>query len=195
MKSALIAYHISNLFVLWYSTLSAYVKFWWWGGSVGPGLRVHGSLRVMNAGRLIIGRGVRINSATNNFVGGTNPVSIWVGKKSTVSIGDGTGLSNATIVSVVGVTIGRDVLIGGGCEIYDSDFHQIKASDRTIGLGTIEASEVMIGDRAFIGAWTKILRGTQIGENSVIGAGSVVGGVIPPNELWWGVPARRIRPI
>lgn len=195
MRPALFLYYLLGLLSSLISTLLAYLQFWWWGASVGRGLRTRGVLRVMNAGRLVLGSNVRINSATNNFVGGINPVSIWVGKRSSVSIGDGTGISNSTIVSVVGVKIGRDVLIGGGCEIYDSDFHQISAADRASGQGIIEASEVVIGDRAFIGAGTRILRGTQIGENSVIGAGSVVGGIIPPNELWWGVPARRIRPL
>lgn len=48
---------------------------------------------------------------------------------------------------------------------------------------------------ASIGANTTILPGVTIGENSMIGAGSVVTKDIPSGELWLGNPARFIRKI
>lgn len=47
----------------------------------------------------------------------------------------------------------------------------------------------------FIGAGTTILKGTTIGSRSIIGAGSIVSGTIPADEIWAGNPARRIRGI
>lgn len=52
---------------------------------------------------------------------------------------------------------------------------------------------VKIGQACFIGANTVICRGISIGDNSIIGAGSVVTKNIPPNEIWAGNPARFIR--
>lgn len=53
---------------------------------------------------------------------------------------------------------------------------------------------VHICNGVFIGACTIILKGTYIGQNSIVGAGSVVPGtIIPDNQLWAGNPARKIR--
>ena len=52
-----------------------------------------------------------------------------------------------------------------------------------------------IGKNVFIGMGSIILKGTQIGDNTVIGAGSVVSGVIPSNVVVAGNPAKVIREI
>lgn len=54
---------------------------------------------------------------------------------------------------------------------------------------------VDIGDNVWIAAGCVILPGARIGDNSVVGAGSVVGGEIPANEIWAGVPARKIKAV
>ena len=53
--------------------------------------------------------------------------------------------------------------------------------------------DVFIGDNFWIALGFVILPGSRIGENSVIGAGSVVAGEIPPNSLAIGSPAKVIR--
>ena len=53
----------------------------------------------------------------------------------------------------------------------------------------------MIRKGASIGAGSTILPGLTIGENAVVGAGSVVTKDIPAGELWLGNPARFIRKI
>lgn len=54
-------------------------------------------------------------------------------------------------------------------------------------------SEVKIGNNCFIGAHTIILPGTTIGDNTIVGAGSVVKGNIPPGVIVAGNPARIIK--
>ena len=48
---------------------------------------------------------------------------------------------------------------------------------------------------ALIGMNATVLDNAEVGENSVIAAGAVVlqGTIIPPNEVWGGVPAKRIK--
>lgn len=52
--------------------------------------------------------------------------------------------------------------------------------------------EIKVGDNSFIGSNSLILPGTRIGSNCVIGAGSVVRGVIPDNSVAIGNPAKVI---
>ena len=52
---------------------------------------------------------------------------------------------------------------------------------------------VFIGKNVFIGCNCLILKGTQIGDNTTIGAGSVVSGTIPANCIVAGNPARIIK--
>jgi acetyltransferase-like isoleucine patch superfamily enzyme len=54
---------------------------------------------------------------------------------------------------------------------------------------------VKIGDGAWLGARTIVLKGVEIGEGAVVGAGSVVTRSIPPYMLAGGNPARVIRAI
>ena len=58
-----------------------------------------------------------------------------------------------------------------------------------------KCAPVVIEDNVFIGARCIILKGVTIGENSVVGAGSVVTKSIPANEIWAGNPAKFIRKI
>lgn len=51
---------------------------------------------------------------------------------------------------------------------------------------------VKIGNNVFIGYQAIILKDTEIGDNVIIGARSVVKGFIPSNTVWAGVPARQI---
>lgn len=52
---------------------------------------------------------------------------------------------------------------------------------------------VVVGSGVWIGARTVLSPGAEIGGNAVIAAGAVVARQVPANELWGGVPARKIR--
>ena len=58
------------------------------------------------------------------------------------------------------------------------------------GYGRCEPIE--IADNVWIGANAVILRGVTIGQGAVVAAGAVVTKKIPPNEIWGGLPARKI---
>ena len=79
---------------------------------------------------------------------------------------------------------GRDSLItiGDGCDI--ASFVTITTADshkQCIGLADrIERKQVVLGDHVFVGQAAIILPGSRIGHHSVIGAGAVVRGEIPP---------------
>lgn len=56
-----------------------------------------------------------------------------------------------------------------------------------------KSHDVKIGNNVFIGANTIIVSEVTIGDDSIVGAGSVVTKNIPPNEIWAGNPAKFIK--
>ncbi len=95
-------------------------------------------------------------------------------------IGDNTGLNvGCIVVSRSKITIGKNVSFGPNVLVYDHDHvmdshHGAKGSEYKLG-------DIEIGDNTWIGAGSIILRGTRIGKNCVIAAGSVVKGTVPDN--------------
>lgn len=63
---------------------------------------------------------------------------------------------------------------------------------RAYGDVVAEAGKTVIGDNVFIGVRSTILMGASIGNNVIIGAGSVVSGKIPNNSVASGIPAKVI---
>jgi len=68
-------------------------------------------------------------------------------------------------------------------------------NDKQADYNNTNQEAVIIENNVFIGAHSTILKGVRIGENSIIGACSVVTKSIPRNEIWGGNPAKFIRNI
>jgi acetyltransferase-like isoleucine patch superfamily enzyme len=143
-----------------------------------------------------LGRSVRINSGPDqNYVGGDRQTNIWIAPGALLEIGDEAAISNSTIIARCSVRIGMQAYIGGGCDIYDNDFHELQPEDRICKRGNIGSLPIEIGPKTFIGGHSIILKGVTIGEGAVVGAGSLVTKSIPQYEIWAGRPARFIRKI
>lgn len=156
----------------------------------GKNFLCQGFLRIRSRGNIHIGDGVMINSSHNSSPVGANLfTSITVNADAKLSICDNTGISNTYIYCREEIIIGKNVLIGGGCQIYDTDFHSLDYKRRTSVGDKGNSRKVCIENNVFIGANSIVLKGSIISENSIVGAGSVVRGYIPPNEIWCGNPA------
>ena len=99
---------------------------------------------------------------------------------------------NLTIVDDYTVTIGDNVLIAPNVTLSVTGHpvhHELRKN------GEMYSFPITIGNNVWIGSHVVINPGVTIGDNSVIGAGSVVTKDIPPNGVAAGVPCRIIRKI
>lgn len=99
---------------------------------------------------------------------------------------------NLTLVDDAMITIGDDTMIGPNVTIVTAS-HPIEPRQRRKKLQYNQP--VKIGKNVWLGANVTILNGVSIGDNSVIGAGSLVTRDIPTNVLAYGSPCRVIRSI
>jgi acetyltransferase-like isoleucine patch superfamily enzyme len=90
------------------------------------------------------------------------------------------------------ISIGSDTLIGAYCYIISGN-HRFEQRDLPIRMQGYEGEPITIGRNVWLGSHVVVLPGVTIGDNAVVGAGSVVTSSIPAAEIWAGVPARKIR--
>ena len=90
------------------------------------------------------------------------------------------------------IEIGNDVAIANHVKILTSD-HVFKNNDVAIKDQGIEIDKITIKDNVWIGAGATILKGVVIGENSIIGAQSLVNKNIPPNVIAAGVRCKVVK--
>lgn len=137
------------------------------------------------------------NGISHNPIGMPQPCTFFVDRGCSLIIGNNVGISQTALIAHADITIGDNVKIGGGTCVYTSDFHSLNKDLRRTGedLKNRKSAPVTIENDAFIGARCIILKGVTIGENSIVGAGSVVTKSIPANEIWAGNPAKFIRKI
>lgn len=112
-------------------------------------------------------------------------------------IGENTSISSyTTIFATYGVKIGRNCLISSNCGI--SSYNHISDSNdriRDVEEDRKFSKPVIIGDNVWVGMNACILPGVTIGNNAIIGSGSVVTKDVPANEIWAGNPARCLKKI
>jgi acetyltransferase-like isoleucine patch superfamily enzyme len=156
-------------------------------------------ISIARSGRCIIDIGFTMNNGLKgNPIGRPQPCVFFVDKEAELIIGKNVGISSTALVAHKSITIGDNVKIGGGVCIYDTDFHSINSGIRSNPLLDRKFENkrpVKICDNVFIGSHSTILKGVTIGENSVIGACSVVTKNVPADEIWAGNPARFIKKI
>lgn len=149
-------------------------------------------------GKCHIGKNFTMNNGIKgNPIGCYSRCTFFVDRNATLTIGDNVGISQTALICHQRITIGNDVKIGGGVCIYDTDFHSLDPQIRKSKEDTKHKVKrpVIIHNNVFIGAHSIVLKGVEIGENSIIGVGSVVTKSIPANQIWAGNPAKFIRNI
>jgi acetyltransferase-like isoleucine patch superfamily enzyme len=167
---------------------------------IGDNLCVAGHVVVncRRANSIILGKNVNLVSRfRSNLVGLTNKMVMDTVFGGRIVIGNNSGLSGVILSSKNQIVIGENVKIGGNVRLFDHDFHSTNFRARRNGVlnaAELQDRPIYIGNDVFIGTNAIILKGTKIGDRSIVGAGAVVAGLdVPPDSLIFGNPARVIR--
>src|SRR5262245_34400686 len=108
-----------------------------------------------------------------------------------VQLGDGVFINfNAVILDCAPVTIGDGTQIGPGVQLLAADQPREVEQRRTL---RELARPISIGSNAWIGAAAIVLPGVTVGDDSIVGAGSVVTRDVPSGVLAVGNPSRVVR--
>jgi acetyltransferase-like isoleucine patch superfamily enzyme len=166
-----------------------YVK----GAKIGKGVVFNGFpvIRRYENSHIFIGNHCEFNSAKHSVPVGLQKRCTFVTlrQESEIIFGNNSGGSGITVLAALKIYVGNDVLIGAHSMLIDNDFHHSDPKKRHVS-NDIPARPIIIENNVFIGANCMILKGVTIGENSVIGANSVVINNIPRNSIAIGNPCK-----
>jgi len=143
-----------------------------------------------------LGIGVKIYHFVNLYgceIGDNTKIGCFVEIQKKSSIGKNCKISSHTFICE-GVTIEDNVFIGHGVMFTNDTYPRATAADgalQTEADWKVEPTFVRQG--ASIGSNCTILCNVTIGENAIVGAGSVVTKDVPPNTVVAGNPARVLR--
>ena len=136
--------------------------------------------------RLIIQK-LAISTGENFFI----EVSFWCDYGYNIKVGENFYSNhNLVILDAARVMFGDNVFIGPNCSFYTAG-HPLNVKQRTEGLEF--ALPISVGNNVWIGGNVVVLPGVKIGDNSVIGAGSVVTKEIPANVVAVGNPCKVVK--
>lgn len=153
-------------------------------------------------GKVFLGNQVVLNSDFKN----TNTALTYrckfvTGYDGIIKIGKHTMLNGVCVVSYQKVEIGDECQIASSTIISDTDFHPVdpilrskQVKGESFPFSSVGKKEIKIGNNVWIGWNCTILKGVQIGDHSIVAAGSVVlAGHYPNGSLIAGNPAKVIK--
>jgi len=164
----------------------------WWGVKLGKNAEFDGKcyFERFPGTNISIGNNCQFRSRKNsNLIGINRPCSISTmmsSYNSRIEIGNNCGFSGTVIGAFKYIKLGNNVRCGANTLITDSDWH---LDDPRSG----EPADVIIEDNVWLGVNCVVLKGVTIGQNSVIGANSVVTKSIPVDSIAAGNPCKVIR--
>ena len=176
----------------------AWLRGWWYKVkfslqlkkfSAGRYFRVYGPLFISGPGEVKFGDNCLIIS---NAI---KPVCIrTLSKKAIVKLGNHAGLNGSSIQCIKKVEIGELSNIADAY-ITDTAAHSLNKDRRNCSVEDIKSLPINIGKNVWVSVQVVILHGVNIGDNSVIGACSLVRKDVPSNVFSAGNPLKVIKPI
>lgn len=87
------------------------------------------------------------------------------------------------------LSIGNNVIVASGVMFIEHDasyYTAYRYMNKKFNVNTEKMGAIIIEDNCFVGANSIILGGSKVGRDSIIAAGAVVHGIVPPGEVWGG---------
>lgn len=145
-----------------------------------------------------LGKGVRLSQFINLYgceIGEETKIGAFVEIQKVASVGRRCKISSHTFICE-GVTIEDNVFIGHGVTFINDSYPRATTEDGNLQTERDwRVEKTLVKRGASIGSGSTILSNVVIGENAIVGAGSVVTRDVPPNTIVVGNPARVIRSI
>jgi acetyltransferase-like isoleucine patch superfamily enzyme len=172
-------------------------QFAWHGIQWGENWKIFGRpiIQKHRGSRIQLNDGLSLRSwPRSNPLAPYHPVVLSTRKADAViQVGKDCGFTGSTIVAANRVQIGNRVQVGGNAHIVDFDFHPLTPERRAEDFNAGAHAPIIIRDDVFVGMDSLVLKGVELGEGCVIGAGSVVSQDVPPRTVAAGNPARVVR--
>ena len=142
-----------------------------------------------------MGENVQIFDFVNLYdceIGDNSRVGAFVEIQKGVKVGKNVKISTHTFICE-GVTIEDDVFIGHNVSFINDKYPRATVNGQLQTEEDWECIATLVKRGASVGTSVTILCGVTIGENAIVGAGSVVTKDVPANSIVVGVPARILR--
>ncbi len=152
----------------------------------GRNLRVRNKFDISGPGRVVLGDNILVEGGPFKI----NSLYTF-GENAEIHIGSNTYLNGIRVSCSEGVRIGKWCIFAD-TRIMDTDQHSVLPNRWSTDV-PVESKPVIIEDNVWVGLATVIIKGVQIGRNSVIAAGAVVTRDVPPNCVVGGNPARILK--
>lgn len=174
------------------------IQCFWTQIEVGPKVRVFGVPVIMAAyGNIKIEEGVKLYSSSYYSIAASLNHRTRLSALTPsghIRIGRYTAINGCSLTCrSTQILIGEYTLFGPNCVVMDFDGHRLWPPEARDVPSVDLDQPVLIGNRVWIGMNCIILKGSRIGNNSIIAAGSLVKGEIPENCLAAGQPARPLK--
>lgn len=173
------------------------IKFWIYADRIGPDIPLtHILLHFKKSQYFLCKKKFSKFGENSEFRAGAYAIctkSIAIGDRVVIRPGSMLFASSDLREQKIHIVIEDDVLIGSSCHIYTSN-HNYHSLDRVISLqGHSSVKPVILKRGCWVGANVTILPGVIIGENAVVGAGSVVTKSVPAYTIFAGNPAKLVK--
>jgi acetyltransferase-like isoleucine patch superfamily enzyme len=144
-----------------------------------------------------LGKGVKLSKFINLYgceIGDDTKIGAFVEIQKNATVGKCCKISSHTFICE-GVTVEDDVFIGHGVTFINDSYPRATTDGKLQTKADWKVERTVVKRGASIGSGATILSNTCIGENAIVGAGSVVTRDVPANTIVAGNPARVLRQI
>ncbi len=144
-----------------------------------------------------LGKNVKLSKFINLYgceIGDSTKIGAFVEIQKNAKIGNNCKVSSHTFICE-GVTIEDDVFIGHSVTFINDSYPRATSDGRLQTEADWKVEKTVVKKGASIGSGTTLLSNVTIGENAIVGAGSVVTRDVPANTIVAGNPAKILRSI